>query len=62
LFLNEEFGQMLQQKYTVLYYVSLLLNKSQDENLALRIPPELQSTIDNVLLKIKERAEFYGYN
>ena len=61
LFLNEEFGQMLQDKYVVLYYVSLLLNKSQDENLALRIPPELQSTIDDVLLKIKERAEFYGY-
>ncbi len=62
LFSNPEFDQMLQEKYTVLYYVSLLLNKSQDENLALRIPPELQSTIDDVMLKIKERAEFYGYN
>lgn len=61
LFLNEEFGKMLQDKYAVLYYVNLLLTKSQDENLALRIPPELQSTIDDVLLKIKERAEFYGY-
>lgn len=61
LFQNEDFGKMLQEKYTVFYYACLLLNKSQDENLALRIPPELQATIDDVLAKINERAAFYGY-
>jgi TPR repeat protein len=61
LFQKEEFGKMLQEKYTVIYYACLLLNKSQDENLALKIPPELQATIDDVLAKINERAAFYGY-
>jgi len=61
LFQNEESGKMIQEKYTVIYYACLLLNKNQDENLALKIPPELQATIDDVLEKINERAEFYGY-
>ncbi len=61
LFRNKEFGKMLQEKYAVLYYVSLILNNVQEENLALRIPPELQSTIDDVIAQIKEREIFYGY-
>lgn len=61
LFTNENFGKMLQEKYAVLYYVSLFLNAKQDENLKLRIPPEIESTFDDVLLKITEREIFYGY-
>lgn len=61
LFQNEESGKMLREKYTVIYYACLLLNKNQDENLALKIPPELQATIAEVLAKINERAAFYGY-
>jgi FOG: TPR repeat, SEL1 subfamily len=61
LFQNEEIGAMLREKYLVLYYATLLLVQPNDENLKLRIPPELQSTIDEVLAKIEERQKFYGY-
>jgi len=33
----------------------------QDDNLFLKIPPELQSTIDDVLLKIETNQKLYGY-
>ena len=55
------FGKELQEKYTILYYVTLILNKVQDDNLLLKIPPELQSTIDDILLKIETSQKFYGY-
>lgn len=61
LFTNESFGKMLQDKYAVLYYATLFLNYSLDQTLKLRIPPEIESTIDDVLLKIAEREIFYGY-
>ncbi len=52
LFQNQELGVKLQEKYVVLYYATQLLCKVQDDNLKLRIPPEIQSTLDDVLLKI----------
>ncbi len=61
LFQNKEIGMLLQEKYTVLYYVTLLLNKVQYDNLYLRIPPEIQSTIDDVMKNIEEKEKFYGY-
>jgi hypothetical protein len=61
LFNNESFGKMLQEKYVVLYDVTHFLNNKLDENLKLRIPPELQSTFDNVLVKLVEKEIFYGY-
>ncbi len=61
LFENKELGKELQEKYTVLYYVTLILNKVNDDNLLLKIPPELQSTIDDILLKIETKQKFYGY-
>lgn len=60
LFQNTEFGTQLKEKYMVLYYVTLLLNNVQDENLKLRIPPELQSTIDEVLEKIAKQQQLYS--
>lgn len=62
LFQNQELGLQLQEKYLVLYYVTLLLNNVQDENLRLRIPPELQSTIDDVLEKIAKQQQLYSSN
>jgi len=62
LFQNEELGAMLQERYMVLYYATLLLNNLQDENLKLRIPPELQSTIDEVLRKIETQQQLYSSN
>lgn len=62
LFQYAEIGAQLQEKYMVLYYVTLLLNNVQDENLKLRIPPELQSTIDEVMEKIAKQQQFYSSN
>jgi TPR repeat protein len=62
LFKNNELGTILQERYMVLYYVTLLLNNLQDENLKLRIPPELQSTIDEVLRKIETQQQLYSSN
>jgi len=61
IFGHEAFGKILQDKYTVLYYVCLLLNNKTDDNLDLRIPPEIKPTIDEVLALIDEKQKFYGY-
>ena len=61
LFEGKVLGKELQEKYTILYYVTLILNKVKDDNLLLKIPPELQSTIDDVLLKIETQQKLYGY-
>ena len=61
LFEDKVLGKELQEKYTILYYVTLILNKVQDDNLLLKIPPELQSTIEDILLKIETKQKLYGY-
>jgi len=61
LFNHPELGQVLRDKLKVLHYVCLLLNKKTENNLILRIPPEIQSTIDEVIRYILEKEKFYGY-
>jgi TPR repeat protein len=61
MFNHEEFGKTLQDKYSVLYYVCMILNNKLDENLELRIPPEIRPTIDDVLANIDNRQKYYGY-
>ena len=61
LFNNEEIGKALQEEYAVLYYVTLILNNKTENNLLLKIPPEIQSTIDDVLNRINERQKYFGY-
>ncbi|MCL2651407.1 MAG: hypothetical protein FWD60_10350, partial [Candidatus Azobacteroides sp.] len=61
LFHNSEFGKRLREQYTVLYYVSQILNgKENENNLKLRIPPELESTVEDVLKEIKAEQERYS--
>ncbi|OFX20694.1 MAG: hypothetical protein A2033_00975 [Bacteroidetes bacterium GWA2_31_9] len=61
LFQNEEFGKELKDRYKILYYATLALTHSQEENFKLKIPPEIQSTLENILSDIKEKQTFYGY-
>ena len=61
LFNHPEVGQMLQDKYKVLHYVCLLLNKKTENNLVLKIPPELDETIKEVKEDIAEQEKLYGY-
>jgi hypothetical protein len=61
LFHHAEFGKRLQEQYAVLYYASQILNgKENENNLRLRIPPELQTTLEDVLQKIKAEQEMYS--
>ena len=61
LFHHAEFGKRLRAQYTVLYYISQILNgKKKENNLLLRIPPELQTTVENVFRKIKYEQERYS--
>jgi GTPase SAR1 family protein len=61
LFNHPEVGQRLQEKYKVLHYVCLLLNKRTEGNLVLKIPPEIEETKNEILATIGEREKFYGY-
>ena len=61
LFHHPETGKSLQGRFKVLYYVTLLLNKKTEKNLKLKIPPEIQTTINKVLDYIAEKEKFYGY-
>ena len=61
LFNNVEFGKRLQEKYTVLHYVSQKLNgKENENNLHLRIPPELEPTVEDILKNMKVEQERYS--
>jgi len=58
LFENPEFGENLIERYQPIYYaVRLLLGK--DHNLALKIPPEIKGTVDEILSRVKEKQAFY---
>ena len=61
LFNHPEVGQMLQEKLKILHYVCLILNKKTDNNLSLKIPPEIKTTIDEIISYIVEKEKFYGY-
>jgi energy-coupling factor transporter ATP-binding protein EcfA2 len=61
LFNHPDVGQKLQDEYKVLHYVCLILNKKTEDNLILKIPPEIKETIDGVINKIADNERFYGY-
>jgi len=62
LFNHPEIGQALQEKFKALHYVCILLNKKTEKNLSLKIPPEIQTTIDNIMDHIAKKEKFYRYN
>ena len=61
LFNNPDFGEELQNKFAVLYYVCLLLNNKTDDNFNLKVPPEIESTVRDMLNIIKDKERFFGY-
>lgn len=61
LFNHPDFGEELKNRYSVLYYATLLLDKRTGEDLILRIPPEISQTVNEMVDSIKERQKFYGY-
>jgi len=45
-------------KFAPIYYATLLLNESEN-NISLKIPPEIKDTVDNILQEIKVGQNFY---
>ncbi|WP_276966919.1 tetratricopeptide repeat protein [Chryseobacterium sp.] len=61
LFKSPDLGLILKEKYTVLYYVCMLINNHNEENLELKTPPEIENTIREILQIISTKEKFYGY-
>ena len=52
--------EKIREKYEPLYYATLLLDKDEkDENIALRIPPEILETVQEIVVDIKKNQAFF---
>ncbi len=60
LFESEQHGKALKDRYVLLYYATLLLTNKVDNNLELRIPPEVMATVEAIIEKVKEKNAFYA--
>jgi TPR repeat protein len=60
LFEDEALGQYLRDKYQLLYYATLILNDKTENNLLLRIPPDVMPTVEAIVKEVKEKQAFYA--
>ncbi|MDD3685750.1 MAG: hypothetical protein PHE56_03175 [Bacteroidales bacterium] len=61
LFNNNDFGTELQNRFNILYYVNLIINNIEVDNVTLKIPPEIESIVYSLINQIDEKQKFYGY-
>ncbi len=59
-FESEQHGAALRDRYILLYYAALLLAGRTEDNLLLRIPPEVLPTVEELMEKIREKQAFYA--
>lgn len=59
-FESEQYGPALRERYVLLYYAALLLAGRTEDNLLLRIPPEVLPTVEEMVQKTKEKQAFYA--
>jgi energy-coupling factor transporter ATP-binding protein EcfA2/TPR repeat protein len=60
LFEDANIGKKLQQEFLPLYYACQLLSgKNRDENITLKIPPEIKNTVEELIEDIKERQKLF---
>ncbi len=60
LFESPENGKMLQSRYELLYYATRILAQKTEDNLLLRIPPEVMPTVEDIVQKVREKQAFYA--
>jgi len=60
LFESEQHGKMLRERYELLYYATLILTHKTEDNLLLKIPPEVLPTVQEIVEKVKEKQSFYS--
>ena len=58
-FESEKYAKELQERYSILYYATLILCNRTGDNLELRIPPEIMPTVQEIVEKVKEKNAFY---
>lgn len=58
LFDHKDYGNELKERFAPIYYAAKILT-AKDTNINLKIPPEIQETVTNILKKVKEKQEFY---
>jgi len=51
---------MLRDRYELLYYATLILAQKTEDNLLLKIPPEVFPTVQEIVEKVKEKQAFYS--
>lgn len=59
-FTHKVHGLELQKRYNPLYYAVQILNNKMDDNLELRIPPEIMPTVNDIIKDVKEMQQFYA--
>jgi hypothetical protein len=42
-----------------LYYAVRILANKEEDNLLLKIPPEIQETVNEIIILVKEKQAFY---
>jgi len=60
LFESETHGKILRERYELLYYATLILANKTEDNLLLKIPPEVMPTVEAILEDVKEKQAFYA--
>lgn len=60
LFTDKIHGEEFQKRYAPLYYAVLILNNKTENNLTLRIPPEILPTVNDIIETVKEKQRFYA--
>lgn len=58
IFLDKEFGEKLMEKYRPIYYAAALIS-GQEANIELKIPPELEDVVKEIVNEIETRHAFY---
>jgi TPR repeat protein len=60
LFEDGEIGEPLREAYAPLYYAVKILSNQTDDNLLLRIPPDVLPTVESIVAEVKEKQAFYN--
>jgi TPR repeat protein/energy-coupling factor transporter ATP-binding protein EcfA2 len=59
-FRHLQYGAALQAQFAPLYYATLLLCEETEDNVALRIPPEIVETVNEIVEEVREKNAFYA--
>jgi hypothetical protein len=58
--LNNLIGERLREAYAPFYYAVSILSNQVDDNLLLRIPPDVLPTVESIVAEVKEKQAFYN--